>query len=207
MPPVPAAAKAVPQAVAEVQASPPAVDEAKAPAEPAAVPLRRWREVIAKVYAQAYARGRAEGERAARARLEGEVEQRAQALEAALEDFWRQYRAQMAEFEAGLIDLALAVAERILGQRLEESHTVAAALLERAAAECPPPLRARLHPDDLTRLEHERRGAVAAIELVADPMLAPGDVIVETAAGTYDLRIASQLRCLVRQLEAEVAAS
>jgi flagellar biosynthesis/type III secretory pathway protein FliH len=56
----------------------------------------------------------------------------------------------------------------------------------------------RLHPDGVAHVR-ERAAALpettggAALELVADPDLAPGDVVVETEAGQVDGRIASRL--------------
>ena len=47
--------------------------------------------------------------------------------------------------------------------------------------------------------------AGAALELVADPALAPGDVVVETEAGQVDGRIASRLEAFRAALEQEAA--
>lgn len=56
----------------------------------------------------------------------------------------------------------------------ERVHAVAAMIVEETA-----PQRIRLHPTDLARLD----GAAVAVDMVADPLLAPGTIILDTGAG------------------------
>jgi flagellar biosynthesis/type III secretory pathway protein FliH len=104
------------------------------------------------------------------------------------------------------------MARRIVGQELrcDPSAVGAGALAALQAAGRCRSLRIRLHPDGVAHVR-ERIGALtdraagAALELVADPALTPGDVVVETEAGQVDGRIARRLEAFRTALGREAA--
>ena len=85
----------------------------------------------------------------------------------------------------GLAALLAATVKRLVAQVVGETEIDAATLAERAQAvaamiaEETSPKRLRLHPTDLARLGE----ANIAVEMVADPMLAPGTIMLDTGAG------------------------
>ena len=130
-------------------------------------------------------RGRAE---AARELLLSATEHRA-ALEAARDD---------------IVRLALAVARRILSEEIRVAPERTGAMVRAAIATAPGAhvLRLHAHPDDAERA----RAAVAdadpegRIEIRVDPSLSRGDCVLETAGGSIDARIDSQLAALEEEL-------
>ena len=115
-----------------------------------------------------------------------------------------------ARAEAELIELALAVAGRVLSRIAERDGgavvEVAGRALEVARQRSEVTLRA--HPDDLDALraaEPHLLGALSRagrIALVGDATVGRGGVLVETEAGSYDARLAQQLEALGRALRA-----
>jgi flagellar biosynthesis/type III secretory pathway protein FliH len=159
------------------------------------------RRAAAGVRAAAFEEGRTEGLRAAGA----EVAERLVAL-AEAQGRW------LARAEVEALDLAVEMARRIVGQELrcDPSAVGAGAVAALRAAGRRRSLRVRLHPDGVAHVR-ERIGALmdgaagGALELVADPALSPGDVVVETEAGQVDGRIARRLDAFRTALEQEAA--
>jgi flagellar biosynthesis/type III secretory pathway protein FliH len=165
---------------------------ASAEAEAAAV-----RQAAGEVRAAALEEGRAEGLEFARA----EVADRLVAL-AEAQGRW------LARAEVEALDLAVEMARRIVGRELRCDPAAAGegALQALRAAGRRRALRVRLHPDTVAHVRERSATLVeatagAALELVADAALAPGDVLVETEAGQVDGRIASRLESFRSALE------
>jgi len=163
----------------------------------------RAAQLVAGAEAEAEAVRRAAGEVRAAAREQGLAEGRREAaaeLENRLSELAEAQRRWLARAEVEVIDLAVEMARRILGRELRGDPAVACQGLAAALRAAGPrrALRVRLHPASVASL---RTGAVSAeegsvapgLELVADPDLAPGDVVVETEAGQVDGRIARRL--------------
>jgi flagellar biosynthesis/type III secretory pathway protein FliH len=139
--------------------------------------------------AAALEEGRAEGLRAGQAEIAACLAGLAEA-----EERWR------TRAEAEALDLAVEMARRIIGQELRCDPAAAcagAAAALRAAGRWRV-LRLRLHPEAVAAAGDGGPALVAALaggalELVADPALAPGDVVVETEGGRIDGRIGSRL--------------
>jgi flagellar assembly protein FliH len=127
--------------------------------------------------AQGYADGLNEGRRLAMIELE---EERAamQRLAASLECL----NPQGADGLAAMLSNSV---KRLVTQIVGEVEINADTLLERTQAvaamiaEETSPSRLRLHPTDVVRLQ----GAPIAVDLVADPMLAPGTIVLDTGTG------------------------
>lgn len=130
-----------------------------------------------RLQAEAFSEGFNEGRRT----VEMEVAAERQAI-ARLAEALEQYRPEpsqlLAEMLAETVDRLVRqiVGEVVIDRAMLETRVdhVAAIIADSAA-----PARMRLHPDDLDRLG----GARMDLDLVADPALLPGSVIVETASG------------------------
>jgi flagellar assembly protein FliH len=142
---------------------------------------------------EAHEAGFAEGKRAAATELEPAM----QRLAKSLEELSRYKSRLRKEAESDLVTLALAVAKRILRRELnvdtEALHGVINAALEKLQAR--DVSRVRVHPSHEAAVrKHLSNTSGASIQLVPDTSLQPGDVIFETARGTVDASIESQLR-------------
>ncbi len=152
------------------------------------------------------ARAQAEAIRA-RAAAEGREEGLASATEvmarAALER-----QDLLASSEPQLLDLAFAVAQRILTRVVERDRDAVVDIASRAleAVRQRIDVRLRVHPDDLASLRDaeprliERLVRAPCIALLGDSSIGRGGVVVETEAGTVDARLATQLEGLRRAL-------
>lgn len=106
------------------------------------------------------------------------------------------------------VTLALAVARKILGREIRDGEAVRS-ILRRALAQAPArkALRARLSPDDLRIIESSRDqlrkiGEPLPEELLlcADPAIARGGCVLESAAGQVDARMETQLELIEQAL-------
>ncbi len=147
------------------------------------------RRTACAVRAAAFEEGRAEGLSA------GILQQQERLVElAGLRAGW------LARAEVEALDLAVEMARRILGRELKLDPGAAAAGASAAlrAAGRGRPLRVRLHPEGAALLRERTAGlspmaGEGALELVDDPTLLPGDVVVESEAGQVDGRIDRRL--------------
>jgi flagellar assembly protein FliH len=127
--------------------------------------------------AQGYAEGLSEGRRLAMIDLEEERSALAR-LAASLE-------ALKPENSDGLAALLADTVKRLVTQIVGEVEINADTLQERVQAiaamiaEETAPKRLRLHPTDVARLQ----GATLPLDMVADPMLAPGTIVLDTGSG------------------------
>jgi flagellar biosynthesis/type III secretory pathway protein FliH len=109
----------------------------------------------------------------------------------------RLFRARLADaFEVARETLLREFAYAVLGRELMLAPSDLATLASRIVAEHPAaqPLRLRVAPDDLAALSPH---AGALPPLVADPGLAPGDALVEFAAGRVDARLGVRLAAVL----------
>lgn len=107
-------------------------------------------------------------------------------------------------------DLALRVAEAVVGRAVEVGEVDGRDALARAIAAVPEggPMVARLHPTDLAELSADDvETAGRELQLVADPTLRPGDCILDAGAARVDATLAGALERVraVLMSEPEVA--
>ena len=127
--------------------------------------------------AQGYAEGLNEGRRLAMIELEEE--------RAALVRLASSLEALRPQESDGLAALLATTVKRLVTQIVGEVEMNAEMLAERVQAvaamiaEETAPKRLRLHPTDLMRVQ----GVHVAVEMVGDPMLAPGTIILDTGSG------------------------
>lgn len=142
----------------------------------------------------------------ARAVAEGQAAGRAEAA-AALVQARRSVAALEEQARAGVVRVAIRVAERIVGRALEADPALCAEVCAAALGELRRARAAvlRLHPDDVplvqARLPELRaRAEGAELVLVADPGVGRGGCVVSCDAATVDARIETQLAALERAL-------
>jgi flagellar assembly protein FliH len=165
--------------------------KAAAPAPPAAAPID-----TAALERQAYERGLREGEAAGSRKS---LEQ----LQAAIQGYAQSaaqlasYRTQLrGEVEKQLVELSLAVAQKILRRELSIDPNIVLAVVEGCLRELENVeiYRIRAHPGDVAALaqhfQQQRRGKV---EIVPDTQVARGGALFETAQGQLDARLETQL--------------
>ena len=156
--------------------------------------------------------GHREGLRQGHADAVAQAQPRLAGLAAALEEGAARLRAAEHDVRSrGIelaVDVAVLLAERIVGQ-VTAHHPEAALRAARAAlAALPEPGDAvlRIHPDQHAILEAQREAllegteGLAAVRLVPDAAVAPGGVIVETPTSLVDASLATQLAEARRRL-------
>jgi flagellar assembly protein FliH len=127
--------------------------------------------------AQGYADGLNEGRRLAMIELEEEraaLQRLAVSLECLNPQESDGLAAMLANSVKRLVTQIVGEVEINADTLLERTQAVAAMIAEETA-----PTRLRLHPTDVVRL----KGANIAVELVGDPLLAPGTIVLDTGSG------------------------
>jgi flagellar biosynthesis/type III secretory pathway protein FliH len=150
----------------------------------------------------AFRRGIEEGGRVARRVVEAELRHQVVALHAGLAELRTQRDGMLAGAEGVIVELALAIARRVLRDALEvnPAHVTALARSGLAAVSGASELRLRAHPDDLSFIAGSTRSPDAHIAFVPDPTLARGSCHVESAYGEVDASLDAQLAELTRAL-------
>lgn len=147
------------------------------------------REQAAEVRENAVAEGRAEGLRAWNERILEATAARDQAL---------------AEAERETLELAVHIAEKIIGEQLRLDPAAMASIVREAlkSARRDKDVTLEVHPDSVQAVEaqldelrrHSPQGALFAVR--GDTSISPGGCVIRTEAGTVDARLESQLACL-----------
>lgn len=141
-------------------------------------------------------RGRAEAQAQAQVELERAVEELRARLTASLGELAGLRRQLAARAERDLVQLALAIAKKIVQREVKVDHEVALTLTRVALGRLHNRAGAtvRLHPDDYAYVlaHRERLNSEAAIELVEDAAVGPGGCIVQSEMGEIDARIEQQ---------------
>ncbi|MEN9308629.1 MAG: hypothetical protein RL173_2561 [Fibrobacterota bacterium] len=121
--------------------------------------------------------------------IEGSVRSRLEAVERALDQVFL-------DWESRIMELAMAISRRIVGQACEAPGEAAMHVARMALRKLGSEARVmvRCHPKDLTTLEHEKelwggRGGVRKVALEPDESVGRGGIVIETDTGTIDARI------------------
>ena len=145
----------------------------------------------------AYLEGLERGRRDARAEAESAHRAAADRLAASLASLHALERQVLHEVRAEVTELAVAVASKIVRERIAVGDPIAARVAEEVFARIGPGIgcRVRLHPADL-----EAVAAAAAtlaepgsVELIADPAIERGGLLAEGAEETIDARISTAI--------------
>jgi len=158
---------------------------AKAEAE-----LERQRE---KGYVAGWEAGLAAGQQEAEAAWQGRLAE----LELQRQELIKKDAAWLREAEQEVLELSIAVAERVIAYKLQHDDAAVQAALRQVlqtAQGCREAL-LTVSPDDFAHLWPKRREwqnvlpGIKEFELKADPDLEPGDIILQTNQGTIDARL------------------
>jgi flagellar assembly protein FliH len=153
---------------------------------------------------EAFARGYADGTRAAEEASAARLEDRLNRMTASIDAIGALRVVVMHQAERDIVRLAIAIAERIVRRQVDLDPSVLAAIARAAATRLGSRVVATIH---LNPADHARIGAGVrgAVELHADPDVPPGGVEVRSAFGTIDAGIEAQVRELSRALLGEAA--
>jgi flagellar assembly protein FliH len=153
---------------------------------------------------EAQAAGMREGEAAGRARAMSEVQPVLERLARSIEEIGGLRARLRAEAEADLVQLALAIARRILRREMAVDPDALRGLILGAMARLQGQEIARvwIHPSHAAALTNCLRQNLNAerIEVISDPSREPGSVIFETPRGNLDAGVESQLQEIERGL-------
>lgn len=161
---------------------------------------------------KAEAEGRATAETTIARMLDEKVGGKLESLRPALDDVVGQLAAAKGEWlqhwRASAIQLATAIAERIVRRELTKDPTISETWLESALrlAAGSSELTIRLAPDDLEHLRghaeklSESMNGIGEARFVADPAITPGGCRVETRHGSIDQQLEVQLDRLTEEL-------
>jgi flagellar assembly protein FliH len=153
---------------------------------------------------QAFESGRREGETAARQKLEGEVRELTTQLAQAAADVASSRVEAIHRAETDVLQLSVEIARRILHRELSIDPSALAGLiragLEKLASQ--KVHRVRVHPEhaDLARACLGQTSRAENIEVVSDPALPRGGAVFESARGSLDASVETQLREIERGL-------
>ena len=107
-----------------------------------------------------------------------------------------------------LLELSLAIAEKIVHTQTRADITVAKASLAKAIemVSCASKVQARVCPDQLEQLQEYAgefladMGQSDSVSFFGDPSLSPGDVVLQSAGGQVDARVQTQIDKIVGAL-------
>jgi flagellar assembly protein FliH len=161
---------------------------------------REWPDRVEQTRAEAFR----EGESGGHARAASELEPVVERLASAIADLAGMRARLRREAEGDLLQLALAIARRVLRRELSVDagalHGLVLGALERL--ELREIARVRLHPSQVAAVSEllQRQGGGSAVEVTADPSLDAGGVVFETARGDLDVSMDTQLGEIERGL-------
>lgn len=165
-------------------------------AEPA--PLAASAPDLAALEREAFTKGYAQGERAGAEAGAARAEAMLRRLAQTLEDLQGLRRELVRRTERDVVELALAIARRVLHRELALDHDLLLALARVALDRLGDVATAsiRLHPDDYA-LAMTGRGAPSAqahgVQIVADPAVHRGGCVVQSEFGSVDVGVAAQV--------------
>lgn len=157
------------------------------------------REMAQRIEREAQREGRTKGQQEAMDEMRRQIEPLTALLQEACKKVASAHQAIIINTEMELIDLAVAVAERVLrselGARREAAIPIVRAALEAAGSR--KVMAIRVNPGDYELLAEHRGDLVGSLEsarFVPDPAVASGGCVVEVETGLVDARLESQLQ-------------
>ena len=169
------------------------------PKEPAAseTVLRQLEAEAEQRCRQAHSRGRQEGEAAAHAQAQAQIADLASRLARSIEELTGLRPRLRHEAEKEIVALSLAIARRVLHRELTIEPEAVLGLLKAALEKLDirELHRIRVHPDTALLLgQHvEKIGIPQRVELIADPALERGALVLEANSGSLDASVETQL--------------
>ena len=170
----------------------------------AAFELRLQAEA-ARIEADAYARGRADGERAARSGLEQALQSGMEMLTNATQSVQMHEARWLSNVEENIAAIAVSVARHIVQREIEHDHSFVAALVNNALAQYPidQEITIRLSPDDLAAcrsvIEQDNNGA-RQLRWIGDASIERGGCLTEGRERIIDGRVDTALERAYRTI-------
>jgi flagellar assembly protein FliH len=192
---------------------PAAMPAATTPAGPAATPaaapvnddalMAEHRERLAALEREAFTKGYAQGERAGLEAGGKRAEAMLRRVAQTIEELGGLRQTLIQETEREMVQLALALARRVVHREVTLDHELAAALahvaLDRLGTNTPATI--RLNPEDYTIVAQDSsRWGGQTVTVVPDPAISRGGCLVESAFGSVDATIERQFDELSRAL-------
>jgi len=148
---------------------------------------------------EAFERGRRTAEEQFRAAAEAAIGRSREQVLAAVREFEREHAAYYRRIEGEVVQLALAIARKILHREAElDPHTLAGIVrVTLEALDAGTKVDLYVHPREATDWRHyfaNQMETAASPEVHEDPALAPGECRIETSLGTTEIGIESQLK-------------
>lgn len=165
----------------------------------------RFAAEAARIEADAYARGRADGERAARATLDSMLANAMQALDDAVQSVQLHESRWVGNAEENVAALAVIVARHIVQREIDLEPTLVASLVRQALEQYPvdQEITVRLHPEDLAAcrgaITHDA-GAARTVRWIADASVMRGGCLAEGRERIIDGRVDTALERAYRNL-------
>jgi len=168
--------------------------------------VKQASEEAKQIRQQAELQGRKDALEKARQSVKQEVDQQAATLLPALKSLVQELttakQVWLKQWEATALDVAVAIAEKVIRRELSQSPEISADLVKETLqlAAGNGEINIRLNPDDLNSMENgqsllvDELKKLARSQIAADPNLQRGDCIVETTFGSIDNRIDTQLQ-------------
>jgi flagellar assembly protein FliH len=169
-------------------------------------------EFYCKGFADGERSGREQGERAAAESVLKQADTALEGLRRAAEDLQRVWADSAHTHEWELVQLALAVAGKIVEREVRSDPAALAGIVQSALTQVQHAERVtvRMHPGDLERLNGIRAdmlgalaGGGAGVRFQADDTLRPGGCLLESDRGDVDARIEQRLRVVEEAFRAE----
>ncbi|MGE3276346.1 MAG: FliH/SctL family protein [Vicinamibacterales bacterium] len=180
---------------AEARASSAAAAPAAAPAPPPAVDAAEQQAALAALERDAFSKGYAQGEKAGYEAGAKRAEAMLRRLSGTLDELAHLRTAMIQQTEQQMVQLALAIARRILRREVTLDADFVVAMARVALDRLGEQTRAtvRLHPDDLAATGSEpRQFAGTHVTVVADASLSRGQCQVESEYGFIDVGVEAQ---------------
>lgn len=158
-----------------------------------------------RIEAEAYARGRAEGEHAARAALEPTISAALQAVREAADSIAMHEARWVSNIEENIAALAVIVAQHVLQREIEADASLVADLVSHAVQQYPidQEITIRLNPDDFAacrRVIEQEFGTQRGLRWMADVNVARGGCLTEGRERIIDGRVDTALERAYRSL-------
>jgi flagellar assembly protein FliH len=145
----------------------------------------------------AYQQGFQDGQKALQQELGGQLDAMAARLARTIEELSGLRQRYRHEAEADVIELAMAIARRILHRELTVAPDALLGLLKAALEkkEVREVHRVRVRPEDapLVQQHLDKMGLPQRVELIADPGLERGSAILDSSRGALDVSVETQL--------------
>lgn len=158
-----------------------------------------------RIEADAYARGRADGERAARLTLDETLDHAMQALGNAVQSMQLHESRWLTNAEENIAALAIIVAQHVLQREIHADPSFVADLVAHALSQYPvdQEVSIRLHPEDLTacrQVIQQEGNPVRLLRWIPDPSIQRGGCLTEGRERIIDGRVDTALERAYRTL-------